>query len=174
MAHRAGDGLRTMREADLGQVLVWRNHPDVRRHMFTRHELGMEEHVRWFQKAAADPLRRLLIFEAAGEPAGFVNLACIAPPAVWDWGFYVAPGSPGGTGRRLGEIVLRTVFEEMHAHRLCAQVLSSNERSLRFHETLGFTREGLLRAHHHDGNGYQDVVCFGLLQQEFGRRGGTA
>ena len=102
---------------------------------------------------------------------GFVNLVCIAQPGVWEWGFYVAPGSPGGTGRRLGQVLLRTLFDDMGAHRLHAQVLSSNERSLRFHEALGFTREGLLRAHHHDGSSYQDVVCFGLLHHEFAGRG---
>jgi UDP-4-amino-4,6-dideoxy-N-acetyl-beta-L-altrosamine N-acetyltransferase len=168
------DRVRPMRADDLGLVRAWRNHPDIRRHMFTRHEISLEEHSRWFERASAQPGRQLLIFERGDEPAGFVNLACIVQPAVWDWGFYVAPGSPRGTGRRLAGVVLRAVFGDMSAHKLCAQVLSSNEWSLRFHDALGFAREGVLREQQHDGSGYRDVVCFGLLHHEYSKQGAMA
>jgi UDP-4-amino-4,6-dideoxy-N-acetyl-beta-L-altrosamine N-acetyltransferase len=156
-----------MRGADLALVLGWRNHPDVRRHMFTRHEITPAEHAGWYARASADPARHLLVFEAQGIPSGFVGLARIGAQGVWDWGFYLAPDAPRGMGRRMAGAALPLLFNAMQAHKLCAQVLCDNQRSLRFHEALGFAREGTLRQQHHDGAGWLDVACFGLLREEF-------
>jgi UDP-4-amino-4,6-dideoxy-N-acetyl-beta-L-altrosamine N-acetyltransferase len=52
-------------------------------------------------------------------------------------------------------------------HKLCGQALAFNERSIRFHQNLGFRREGVLRQQHFDGEQYHDVVCFGLLASEW-------
>lgn len=165
-ASRTADHLRRMVHDDLGQVLAWRNHPDVRRFMYTQQEIGMEQHQQWFERTIQDPRRHLLVFEADGKAAGFVNLGELAGGIV-DWGFYASPDAPRGTGRRLGRAALRHAFADLGLHKVCGQVLSYNERSLRFHEALGFRREGELRDQHFDGEGYHDVICFGLLQHEW-------
>lgn len=42
--------LRPMTEADLAQVLAWRNHPDIRANMYTQHEITMAEHRAWWDR----------------------------------------------------------------------------------------------------------------------------
>ena len=167
MAINTADHLRRMVQNDLGQVLAWRNHPDVRRYMYTQLEIGMEQHRHWFEQATQDPRRHLLVFEADGQSAGFVNLGELATGGIADWGFYASPHAPRGTGRRLGYAALRHAFAELGLHKVCGQVLSYNERSIRFHEALGFQREGVLRDQHFDGERHHDVICFGLLQHEW-------
>lgn len=159
--------LRAMREDDLERVLSWRNHPEVRRYMYSQHEIGLDEHRRWFERAAQDPARHLLVFEKDGLPRGFVNLSLIASGGIADWGFYVAPEAPKGTGRLLGRSALDYAFIEVGLHKVCGQALAYNERSIRFHRSLGFLEEGTLRDQHHDGQRYHDVVCFGLLAAEW-------
>lgn len=153
--------------SDLGQVLAWRNHPDVRKYMYTQHEISMAEHSRWFEKCAKDPARHVLIFENGTTPLGFINIHQIASGGIADWGFYSAPDAPKGTGRQLGHSALRYALGELGLHKLCGQALAHNERSIRFHQNLGFQREGLLRQQHFDGQCYHDVVCFGLLASEW-------
>ena len=148
-------------------ILAWRNHPEVRRYMFTQHEISLEEHARWFERSSRDERRRLMIFEADGVACAFVNLAQAGNGDVWDWGFYVAPGSPRGTGRRLGRASLHEAFSTLKIHKLCGQVIAGNERSVRFHEALGFVREGELREQQLDGQEYRNVICFGLLRSEY-------
>lgn len=159
--------VRRMESTDLEQVLAWRNHPEVRRYMYTQHEIALGEHTRWFENASNDPNRHLLVFERGSIPLGFINIHQIAPGGVADWGFYAAPDAPKGTGGLLGQAALRFAFQEAGLHKLCGQALAYNARSIRFHQSLGFQQEGILRQHHFDGQHYHDVVCFGLLASEW-------
>lgn len=160
-------GIRSMIEEDLEQVLLWRNHPDVRCYMYSQHEISIEEHACWFSSASQDPKRHLLIFEINRAPQGFFQINQIASGGIADWGFYTAPDAPKGTGRKLGGAALRYAFETLGLHKLCAQALVFNQRSIHFHLSLGFQREGFLRQQHYDGERYDDIVCFGLLASEW-------
>lgn len=159
--------VRPMTQEDLERVLTWRNHEDVRRYMYTQHEISLAEHTSWFERASQDSNRHLLVFECNAMPLGFINLHQIAPGGVAEWGFYVAPDATKGTGRQLGEAALRYAFTHVGLHKLCGQALAYNERSIKFHSSLCFQQEGILRDQHFDGQNYHDVVCFGLMASEW-------
>lgn len=159
--------LRPMTESDLEQVLQWRNHLEVRRYMYTSHEIRLEEHRNWFINAAANPAIELLIYEQGGMAQGFVNITRTRCPEVADWGFYLAPDALKGSGRELGKQALNYAFEELNLHKVCGQALGFNDRSISFHKKLGFVEEGRLRQQHFDGNEFHDVVCFGILKTEW-------
>lgn len=159
--------IRQMEHADLELVLAWRNHPDVRRFMYTQHEISLEEHSRWFERASADTKRHLLVFEQEGIARGFANLHEIATGGIAEWGFYVAPDAPRGTGRQLGAHALAHAFVTLGMHKVCGQALAFNEPSIRFHLRLGFRQEGVLLEQHFDGSDYHNIVCFGLLAPEW-------
>lgn len=159
--------VRPMIIADLPAVLSWRNHPDVRRYMLTQHEIDLEEHTRWFERASQDPSRRLLVVEAVHGPLGFVHFSGVAAAGVADWGFYAVPGAPKGSGRRLGRMALAHAFDVLDLHKVCGQALDFNEASVRFHLSLGFQREGVLRQQCRVNGRYHDLVCFGLLSNEW-------
>lgn len=164
----AADGyLRPMAHDDLELVLSWRNHPQVRSYMYTRHEISLAEHSAWFERATRDPKRHLLLLDIGGRAQGFVNLHEIAPGGIADWGFYLAPDAPQGTGRKLGQSALAYAFADIGLHKVCGQALASNARSIRFHQRLGFSQEGVQRQQHFDGQSYHDIVCFGLLAAEW-------
>ncbi|MCL7939449.1 UDP-4-amino-4,6-dideoxy-N-acetyl-beta-L-altrosamine N-acetyltransferase [Halomonas sp. ATCH28] len=171
--------LRPLQEMDLERIRTWRNHPEVRRFMYTQHAISADEHHGWFQRARNDPDRHLMIVErqfcdAASEPFGFVNLHVVdthARRAVW--GFYLAPEAPRGSGRALGEAALVHAFATLKLHKLCGEALASNDRSIRFHQRLGFEQEARLRDHHFDGRTYHDVIGFGLLAADWQPRQGA-
>jgi UDP-4-amino-4,6-dideoxy-N-acetyl-beta-L-altrosamine N-acetyltransferase len=162
-----GPRIRAMLHTDLERVLRWRNHPEVRRYMYTQQEISLDEHRKWFERTLQDKKKHLLIYESGGEPLGFLNIGELARGHIADWGFYVAPDAPKGTGRQLGTAGVRHAFEDLQLHKLCGQALAFNERSVRFHQSLGFRQEGVLRDQHFDGERYHDVVCFGLLRHEW-------
>lgn len=159
--------LRLMVEADLEQVLEWRNHPSIRNCMYSTHEIHMGEHRDWYANVSKNPAIALLIYEKDEEAQGFVNIARTRCPEVADWGFYLAPNTPKGTGRELGKQALNYAFEQLHLHKVCGQALEFNKRSIAFHNALGFTAEGCLRDQHFDGRRFYDVVYFGLLSHEW-------
>jgi UDP-4-amino-4,6-dideoxy-N-acetyl-beta-L-altrosamine N-acetyltransferase len=159
--------VRRMDRQDLPQVLAWRNRPEIRRHMLTQHEITLEEHTRWFESASKDPARHLLIAETTEGPLGFVQFTGGTPGGVCDWGFYAAPGAWPGTGSRLGTAALDFAFGELAVHKVCGQALAGNAASTRMHLKLGFREEGILRQQRRVGNTYLDLICFGLLRDEW-------
>ena len=162
--------IRRMSVVDLERVLGWRNHPSVRAFMYTQHEIAPQEHVRWFERASVEARRHLLIYEEEGVPCGFVNFTETNAGRNSAWGFYAAPEAPRGAGRRMGRAGLAYGFDHIGFHKISGEALAHNEKSIRFHLTLGFAQEGVLRDHFFDSGQYQDVVCFGLLVADWRRR----
>lgn len=159
--------MRPMAHDDLARVLAWRNAPQVRRYMYTQHEITLDEHQRWFASAQHDPRKHLLIFEFDKLPLGFVNFTEIEAGGIADWGFYASPEAPRGSGRQLGLAALNHAFAELKLHKVCGKALAHNERSIRMHQSLGFRQEGTLIDQHFDGERYHHVICFGLLSHEW-------
>lgn len=135
--------------------------------MYTQHEISKAEHSRWFDQAITDSKRHLLIYQVSDKPQGFINIHETAPGGIADWGFYTAPDAPRGTGGSLGYAALLHAFQKLNLHKLCGNAIAFNERSIRFHLKLGFSKEGVLRQHYFDGYSYCDVWSFGLLASEW-------
>lgn len=159
--------LRPMTAADLGSVLKLRNHIEIRRYMLTQHEISIEEHTSWFDRASQNHELELLVFEVDKMCCGFVQLKQTNYPGVVDWGFYAAPDAPKGTGRKLGLAALNHAFKKENLHKICGQALSWNQPSIEFHKSLDFVQEGVLRDQHFDAAGYHDLICFGMLKREW-------
>ena len=159
--------VRLVAQEDLPLILSWRNHPEVRRVMFTQHEISLEEHSNWFSKVSLDNSRCLLLVEEANKPIGYVQFTHVESEGVADWGFYTDPDAPKGTGRKLGVAALEHAFTTLKLHKVCGQVMGSNLVSIRFHHRLGFVQEGVLRAHQRSNFEYHDLYCFGMLSHEW-------
>ncbi len=159
--------IRIMTSDDLGMVLAWRNHSDVRRYMYAQHEISLVEHTNWFERVKNDPKRHLLIYQHGTLPLGFINIHQISDGGIADWGFYVKPSAPQGTGTELGKAALEHAFTKLLLHKLCGQALAFNERSIKFHQKLGFAHEGTLADQHFDGHKYHSVWCFGLIASQW-------
>lgn len=159
--------VRAMTPTDLETVLTWRNHPDTRQHMRTRHAIDKHEHASWFARSSQDPAQRLLIVEENGIPFGFVRLSNVAQGSCAEWGFYVAPGMPTGSGKKLGKAALDFAFDSLAISQMIGTVFPENMRSIHFHKSLGFVQQ-----HHHESND-EGTLCF-VMPAEFWRYGKTS
>jgi UDP-4-amino-4,6-dideoxy-N-acetyl-beta-L-altrosamine N-acetyltransferase len=159
--------LRALGAGDLAVVRAWRNHPDIRRYMLSQHVISAEEHRAWFDRCSCEPARRLYILECEGRPMGFAQLTNVGPGGTADWGFYVAPDAPRGTGTELGRNVLSAAFDVERLNKVCGQALESNEASQRLHLRLGFRQEGKLREQVRIDSEYRGLVCYGILAREY-------
>lgn len=141
--------LRPATDADRENVRVWRNHPDVRAVSLTQHEIGPEEHARWWERVKADPTREVLIYERGGVPAGVVSLWDIDPEAgsLW-WGYYLDNEGLGARGELLPAWIQiqREAVKYVDALRIDgrpitvmdAEVLDINEGVRSFNKRQGF------------------------------------
>ena len=159
--------IRAMQAQDLDMVRAWRNHDKVRQHMLTQHEISPEEHAQWFEKIQHDPQRQVMLVHEHQQPLGLVHFSAAQTHGVVDWGFYLTPDAPRGSGSKLGRMALQFAFKEQGWHKVCGQVISSNTASCRFHLKMGFTLEGVWREQvflHHE---WLSLWCYGLLANEW-------
>jgi len=159
--------VRTVMPDDLPMLLEWRNHPKIRRFMFTQHEISLEEHLNWYKRTSQDSSRSLLLVEEANSAIGYVQFNQITIGGVSDWGFYARPDAPSGSGSKLGHAALQYAFDVLQLHKVCGQAIETNQASIRFHQKLGFTQEGVLREQRRLDHTYHAVICFGLLAHEW-------
>ncbi|WP_341798956.1 UDP-2,4-diacetamido-2,4,6-trideoxy-beta-L-altropyranose hydrolase [Rhizobium tumorigenes] len=168
-ARSPGDAprLRLIEEADLPVILTWRNDTRVRKYMFSQEIISLHDHVSWYERVKNDPLKRLLIFETAAQPRGFVNFKIDATGVGASWGFYKGPEMAKGTGYLMGRAALAHGFEQLGLQTISAEVLEGNHVSARLHKALGF-RQGALKLDAYEINGsYVNVVCFTLSKTDW-------
>lgn len=164
---RKGLTVRLVEEPDLPMLLEWRNHIEVRRFMFTQHEIQMEEHLEWFARSQHDLSRKLLIVMDTKTPIGFAQFNRVSLGGIADWGFYTRPHAAKGTGKKLGLAALDYAFGQLGLHKVCGQAVASNQASIAFHKKLGFSQEGVLRDQQRIQGVYHNLFCFGLLAKEW-------
>ena len=162
--------LRELAASDSDNLFAWRNLPDIRRWMYTDHEIARDEHDRWFAAAAKDPSRRYWIIELDGRPVGLANLADISPAhRKTTWAYYLADAAVRGrgVGAYVEFLVIEHVFNVLKLGKLWCEVLVDNKGVIKLHETFGFQREALFRQHVVKVGEPQDVVGLGLLAADW-------
>jgi ribosomal-protein-alanine N-acetyltransferase len=63
--------------------------------------------------------------------------------------------------------IIEFAFKRMMVHRIEVLVMPQNLRSVRLIESLGFTKEGLMREHSYFDGRYIDDALYALLEQEW-------
>lgn len=164
MVRPHGVRLRTMEEADLERVLGWRNAPSIRRWMRNSGRITSDEHAAWFRRCSKDPQRQLMIAETGQAPFGFVQFSILGDEHGAEWGFYVAPDAPPGSGTLLGNLALEHAFRKLRLPRLLGRALPDNAASIRFHQKLGFRPSATPAAAHESVAALQ---TFELLKKDW-------
>lgn len=164
--------LKKLEDKELEIVLEWRNSDRVRNFMYNNQIISLEEHKKWFRKISQSDSDQYYTFVFNDKPVGLVyfndidkkNKHCF-------WGFYIGDTNvPKGSGTAMGYLGLNIAFENLDMNKIYGEVLSINERSIIFHEKLGFIREGHFRKHILRENNYLDVYRYGLLKDEWVRK----
>jgi UDP-4-amino-4,6-dideoxy-N-acetyl-beta-L-altrosamine N-acetyltransferase len=161
--------LRRLEEQDLARVLEWRNSEKIRSGMFGDEYITRNEHNRWFDQIRHSTNSAWLVFERPAEPLGLVYFPEIdVKNAKSRWGFYIgAEHQPVGTGSALGYFGLNYGFEKLRLRKIIGEVLGSNARSIGLHKKLGFTEEGLFKAHVMKNGHYEDVLSFAIFADDW-------
>lgn len=156
--------LRPVLNSDLELMLTWRNAPSVRENMYTRHEIRLEEHQKWWASIRDDDAHRYLMYESDGVPQGVVSFNEIdIQNGHAFWAFYSDPSAPRGTGMRMELLALDYAFDVLGLHKLSCEVLDYNRPVIKLHQKFGFIEEGLFRDHHKVEDGFVSVHRLALM-----------
>ncbi len=155
-------------KSDLKEILLWRNHPDNRKNMYSTHVISWDEHCKWFDAIQKDDGKRVFKCLVNDDELGVVNFSGLSDDNKNAfWGFYTKPDVMLG-----GEVILEYeslsyAFEKLSLHKLNCEVLSFNKKIINLHLKSGFKKEGVLRDYYFREGKNFDVERFGMLATEW-------
>jgi UDP-4-amino-4,6-dideoxy-N-acetyl-beta-L-altrosamine N-acetyltransferase len=163
--------LRSVRSEELELILSWRNMPNVRENMYTRHKISIDEHLVWWKHVQKDSSQKYFIYELTGVALGVVGFNEIDIRSNnSSWAFYASPGAPKGTGSKMEFLALEYAFNQLGLHKLYCEVLAFNVPVIKLHEKFGFKVEGVMREHHKVGENFVDIYRLGILSREWAEK----
>jgi RimJ/RimL family protein N-acetyltransferase len=162
--------LRPITEADLPDYVEWLNDPEVTRFTQIEGPLTLEHEREWFRRVTAPESKtRSWAIEAHGRHIG--NCALMPDESGETAGFGVIIGDKSQWGKGYGTAALREVlrigFEEMGLRRVHLTAFAGNARGIRCYEKCGFRHEGVRRRHFLKRGRWENVVCMGILRDEW-------
>lgn len=161
--------LKPLNESNLKLVFHWRNLKEIKTFMYSDHHIKWDEHYQWFEQVKSDPQRKVLLLYNKGRPLGLVNFRNIDHKnSRCYWGFYIGEiTAPKGSGTIMGILALDKIFNEVGIHKVCAEVIHTNYRSVNYHKKLGFVTEGRLVHHLWKENQYVDIISMALFTDKW-------
>ena len=154
----------------LEMVRNWRNSPEVSKYMCTDQYISEEDQVYWFNQIEEDSSKAYWVIIMDGKPVGVVNIYNIDNlNKRCYWAYYLADLSVRGKGLgRLIELnILSYVFEKLEFNKLYCEVLDFNDIVVKIHQKYGSKIEGNLRGHIYKEGKFHDMVCMGILKEEW-------
>jgi UDP-4-amino-4,6-dideoxy-N-acetyl-beta-L-altrosamine N-acetyltransferase len=154
------------------RVRLLRNQPDVRKYMYTSHEINEVEHQAWLDSLEGSARQSVFVIVDAEQPIGIVSLSVInVLQKTADWAFYLDPQVQGkGFGSLVEFWLLDHAFNDAGLEKLNCEVLQSNTAVIGMHQKFGFVLEGVRRQNILKDGQRLDVVLLGITAEEWRSR----
>ncbi|MGJ7513771.1 UDP-4-amino-4,6-dideoxy-N-acetyl-beta-L-altrosamine N-acetyltransferase [Pseudomonas baetica] len=150
-------------------IRLLRNQEDVRKYMYTAHEISPHEHENWLKSLHGNSRQSVFVVMHEDKAVGVVSLNAInATQKTADWAFYLDAGLQGkGLGSLVEFWMLDYAFGEAGLDKLNCEVLETNPAVVKMHQKFGFTIEGVRRKNILKDGKRIDVVLLGITKEEW-------
>lgn len=163
--------LRPITFEDTGDIVRWRNDPEVWHRFLFREPFTAEMHEKWLKEKVmtGKVVQYIIVDHETGNSAGsvyFRDIDEINESA--EYGIFIgeAHARYRGIGTETARIFTNFGFHVMGLHRIFLKVLSSNEIARRSYEKAGFRTEGIFRDYVKLDGEFTDVVLMAKLDEE--------
>ncbi|KPC66328.1 GNAT family N-acetyltransferase [Streptomyces chattanoogensis] len=170
--------LRPVRAADFDAMYAYRSLPEVCRYLYTgpyeedelRADLATKA-TRTTLRESGDILNLAVIVQETGQLVGDVTFVLTrAEHRQGRIGYVFHPGHGGhGYATEASRALLKLGFDDLHLHRIQAELDGRNAASARLLERLGMRREGHLRENEFLDGEWTDEVIYAMLASEWRR-----
>jgi len=119
-------------------ILEWRNHKDIRKWMYNREIIGLDEHLNYIDSLTSKKDRLYFMVKYRGEVIGvidFTNIDYINKRT--DFGIYAEPNSRG-FGKILMSTIIYYAFYNFKMDRLIAEVFTENFKAISLYKKFNF------------------------------------
>lgn len=159
-------------EKDLPLWEKWDRDSDYQRqlNMIPARQISAASMKEWFEKESSNSALFSIHEIKENSVIGFVELDGYEWTARTAW-VGIAIGEPQYRGKGYGtesmNLLLKFAFRGLNMHRVNLNVFAFNQRAIRCYEKCGFKYEGTSRELIYKEDKRWDVLCMGILQQEW-------
>lgn len=153
-------------DEDKLNVLAWRNNPEIRERMFSKHEISLDEHLKFIESLKSDLTSKYWYIVSKGV----ISLRKIDLYHRTAYlGIYKNPmNGQRGVAQELIKILFDKTFNELKLNTLKLEVFSDNRKAITFYNKCGFNQEGQLRELYRKEDGqYVDLILMGITEKEY-------
>ena len=152
------------------EIRNWRNSEDVKKYMYTDHDISLSEHKTWINSLKETQKNRVFVVFRDKNSIGIVSLNNINHThKTSDWAYYLCSKDIRGQG--LGALIeyklLNYFFFELNFDKLNCEVLEINPTVIKLHKKFGFKEEGIKRKNIIKNGVRLDVILLGILKDEW-------
>ncbi len=154
-----------LKEKELETIRNWRNHPNVRKWMYSQHEISKEEHRKFVESLKKSTQSVYWMIRMADKHVGvlYLNRVNFEQRHAY-FGIYANPFNKiPGAGSVLCKLAIKLVFKILSFHTLKLEVMEDNEKAINLYKKFGFREEGRLREFVRRGGKWIDVVIMGMV-----------
>jgi len=145
-----------------------RNQDSVRRSMYTDHEIGLDEHLKWVDRLKDDKKQIVFVVLVEEFVSGVVSVNAIdRSHKKSDWAFYLSEKVRGGLGAALEFSLLDFVFNTLLLEKLNCEVIETNEAVVKMHKKFCFVEEGFRRENIEKEGGRVGVFFLGITKSDW-------
>ena len=163
--------LRSLEMDDLGSLIKIHNNQEIKKSaMYHPFPVSSFLDQKWLEKRLCDMSNKSVYFAIEEKKTsnfiGFVSLTNIN----WinrncDFGIIINTESQGkGFGKEVTGMILNYAFETLNLHKVCLQVIETNDRAIKLYENLGFVKEGELVEQYFTDNRYYNAILMGIIR----------
>jgi RimJ/RimL family protein N-acetyltransferase len=162
--------IKPVEEEDIIKLLEWRWDRNIMAHLV--HEpISKQQQLAWFRGLTKKDLALSIFLKGKQglELVGTVGLYDIDRRhqlATWRLRLSTAVQKQG-IGYEATSLLAEYAFNTLNLRKICSTSFAGNEAILKLSHKLGFKEEGRLRAHFFNNGTFQDVIVFGLLEDDF-------
>ena len=158
--------LRRAEESDLKYIVALENAPENLKYIVPFDENFHRETI---QSGGAQKLDVIIEERDTGERVGTFFLDNLHRHKI-EFTHVIIGKKRVGYGRESLQLLLKWSFEVRKFHRACLDCKTYNEPAIHLYESLGFVREGVMRDTILTGDVYEDLILFGMLENEYFER----
>lgn len=149
----------TLSESQKKMILTWRNHENVKAHMYNTNDISEVEHFSFIEALQTREDRRYFLVQNAGVDIGVIDFNDISKESAV-MGLYANPTlHQKGVGSLLMDAIVTYAFETLKVHILKAEVFEINTKAKALYEKFGFSEKERKMVNE------KEVICMELTNE---------
>jgi UDP-4-amino-4,6-dideoxy-N-acetyl-beta-L-altrosamine N-acetyltransferase len=119
-------------------VLEWRNHPNIRKYMYNRYTISLEEHLNYIESLKNAKDKRYFLVKGDENYIGVIDFTELdLDRGETHFGIYAKPNLKG-VGNILMQTILDYAFNQMGIRTIKLEVLRTNVRAISLYRKFNF------------------------------------